>query len=557
MSLPLAGAQIDECVTYMMSVYAPEMDFWEAVAPADKQVMAQAVVGELNRHGQKGQYYRHITRMCTGAIRYNFGGLTINWEKQTGNVFKGQPGGVAEKKVDTVWEGNVVKSIDVYNFGYDTSVHPVDLAAEGEFFWEVERITPFRARRMAQAGMLFGINRYLGQTLTPNAINTMDGKSFYLAPPSVRDDSSYADGTTNWVSLLRASDVQESAPGLELLKFTAWLNPKKLGLGTSDDLECWRLIVANGKYITFAHKLDTTHGMLPVAIATPLEDDLKNEQRTHAEQLIPLQNFASFLMNSHQQAHRKSIYGISVYNKQLFPGLDAEQTDMASALIPMQSSSSGIDIDKAFRHYDTAPNTSGNVVDIGNIIQLMQKILPTDMVQQVADLERATVYQAAATVQAGNRRQLKIARMISDQCLNIAKFQMIYNLYENVQSIDYVDPNGQRTVIGMGDIVAAGIEYEIGTGLKGIDRLITVQIMRDVLNFIIQSQQALTEFDVVSLVNYFATLAGDKTDLRQFRRGAPGMAPAVVATPPGAAPTQGQPGQAPAPTQTQIGQPGQ
>lgn len=552
MSLPLAGAQIDECVTYMMSVYAPEMDFFEAVAPADKQMMAQAVVGELNKQSQKGQYYRHFTRMCTAAIRYNFGGLTSNWEKTQGNTFKGKPGGVADKIVDTVWEGNVVKAIDVYNFFYDTSVHPVDLAAEGEFFGEVERVTPFRVRRMAQAGMLYGINRYIEEIFASNPGISVDGKSFYMHPPSVRDEDAISGaGQTNWVSILRASDVRESTPGIELLHFVAWLNPEKFGLSNSKDLECWRIVIANGKWLTFALKLDTTHGMLPVAIACPLEDDLRNEQRTHAEMLIPLQQFASFLMNSHQAAHRKSIYGVTVFNRQLFPGLDVDQEDMSSAIIPMQSSASGIDIDKAFRHYNTAPNTDKNVVDIGNIIQLMQKILPTDMLQQVADLERATVYQAAATVQAGNRRQLKIARMISDQCINIIKFQMIYNLYSNMQSISYVDPNGQRTSIQMGDIVDAQIEYEIGTGLKGIDRLITVQIIRDVINGVIQSQQAIAEFDIVSLLNYFATLAGDKTDLRQFRRSpATGAAPAQTAQPTGAAPPQ--------PTQaTLANQPGQ
>ena len=560
MSLPLAGAQIDECVTYMMSVYAPEMDFFEAVAPADKQVMAQAVVNELNKQSQKGQYYRHFTRMCTAAIRYNFGGLMCNWEKTEGIVFKGKPGGAADKVKDTVWEGNVVESLDVYNFFYDTSVHPVDLALQGEFFATVERITPFRARRMAQQGMLFGINRYIGQVLARNANNTLNGKIFYILPPSVRDDSGFAQSETNWVSLLRATDVQESAPGLEILTYTGWVNPKKLGIGTEDELQVWRIKIANGDYVTHAVRLDDTHGMLPVAIAAPLEDDLKNEQRTHAEMLIPLQQFASFLMNSHQEAHRKAIYGLTVYNPQFFPGLDVDHEDLASAVIPTRSSATLLDIDKVFRHYQTAPNTSQNVVDIGNIIQLMQKILPTDMLQQVADLERATVYQAAATVQAGNRRQLKIARMISDQCINIIKFQMIYNLYSNMQSISYVDPNGQRTTIQIGDLVASEIEYEIGTGLKGIDRLITVQIIRDVLNGVIQSQQAIAEFDIVSLLNYFATLAGDKTDLRQFRRGASGTSAAAASQPAGAAPA-GPPQPAPAqsqPTQATIAnQPGQ
>ena len=281
--------------------------------------------------------------------------------------------------------------------------------------------------------------------------------------------------------------------------------------------------------------------MLPLAVGCPLEDDLRNEQRTYAEKLLPLQHFSSFLLNSHQAATRKAIYGFTVFVQSLFPGLDLEREDLIGAMIPMRSSAGDIDIDKAIRHYNDAPQTDRNVDMLAQIDGVMQKILPTDRVRNVADLERATMYQAAATVQASDQRQLKVARIISDQALNPMKFQMIYNCYANLESISYVDEGGTRQTKSMGDIVEANIEYEIGTGLKGLDKLMQLQIVRDILQFVIQSQQALQEIDIVAFLDYYMTLAGDRTDFRQFRRKTPAIDP-----------TTGQPLPIPQPSQANV-----
>lgn len=538
-NLCLTMAQLDEGNTYLMSVFAPEMDIFEAVAPADKQQLAQALTAEVNKHSQHGQYYRHISKACFNALKYNFMGLTCYWEKYNGVVFASAPGGVVSKTNGTVWEGNVLNSVDVYNFFYDTAVHPVDLPKQGEFFAEVERRTPFRVRKMASDNQLYGINRYVKENFSVNSAGSSpNGFSFYLQSPSVRDPDSRIDGNVNWVSVVRGDQaVQESVPGIELVWYTGWINPTDFGLSTENELQVWRICVANAKYLTFAVKLQDNHGMLPIAMACPLEDDLKNEQRTYAEQLIPLQHFASFLLNAHQAATRKSIYGVTVYNANLFPGMDKDRDELIGAILPFRSTSAEVDIDKAFRHYSTAPGTERNVQQVGEVIQLMQKILPTDMLKQVADLERATLYQAAATVQAGNRRQLKLARIISDQCLQLLKFQMLYNLYANLPTLSYVDEiTGKRQDISVGDCVAAGVEFDISTGLKGLDRLMTIQIMRDVINSVIQSQQGIAEIDIVKLLNYYSNLAGDRTDLTQFRK-QPTVNPGQ--TEPGATPPPG------------------
>lgn len=519
MSIPLAYAQIDEIVTYLMSVYAPDTNIFVATSTAEKQGIAEGLTKEIGRQGQILQYYNEVARHCLNAIKYNFGALTCNWEVNTGIIFAPDDAvsGQLKKVNGQLWAGNVLKCANTYNFLYDTSVHPTQVALRGEYFAEVEPFTPFRIRRYAEQNIFFGIDRYI-DTFAP--LSGQDSGTFYICPPTVREPTELrpSSGTTNWRQILApGGPAMSSQPGIEIVYYTTWIKPSDFDLSPSDTLEVWRIAMANGKYITSAVHVEDSHGMLPCAIATPIIDDLNNDQRTYAEQLLGLQTFASFLLNTHVAATRKAIYGITVYDSNLFPGIDLSTDDLIGARIPMKSSATGIDIDKAFRHYNDAPQTDQNVDMFVKISEIMQKILPTNQAQQVADLERATEYQAAATVQAGSRRNLKIARTINDQSLTIIKFQMMYNIYAKMTVIEYVDQQGNPQQITPQQLLEAKIEFDVGTGLKGIDRLQQVSIFKDIMSYLFQMKDISTQVDILGLLSYVTQIAGFETDLSQFK----------------------------------------
>jgi hypothetical protein len=523
-SLTLAYSQIDDAVTYCMSVFAPEANIFIATSSADKQAIAQGLTKEIDRQGQKLQYYRQIAKFVLNAMKYNLAAVAVNWERQEGVTWATDAGqaGQITKQQGVLWEGNVIRSLSMYNFFYDTSVqHPVDLPSKGEYFAEVERTTPFRVRRMGELNQLFGVERFANE-VAPLA--SQENGFFYIAPPIVREPAEVRnDGSMDWRQVLNpGGPAQESQLGIELVWYTGWVQPKRFGLSDSTLLELWRFCMANTHYIAASYHIEDSHGQLPCAIAAPIEDDLNNDQRTYAEQLLPLQHFASFLLNTHVDATRKSIYGITVFDSSLFPGLDLGTEDLIGMRIPMKSSATGIDIDKAFRHYNDAPNTDQNVDMVAKIVELMQKILPTNMLQQVADLERATEYQAAATVQAGSRRNLKIARIINDQALSVLKFQMMYNIYANMNAIQFIGADGKQTTITPAQILDANIEFDLGTGLRGLDRLMQISIFKEIMGYLFQIAGIQQEVDVLGLLSYTAEIAGFKTDLSQFRVAPPG-----------------------------------
>jgi hypothetical protein len=519
-NLPLAYSQLDDCTTYCMSLFAPEMDMFIATSTAKKQYVAEGLTKEIGKHGQVLQYYRNVSRFVFNALKYNLGAISCCWESQKGIVYQAKDsdlGGQITPTEGVVWEGNALKACNMYNFFYDTSVHPCDLPLRGEFFAEVEVVTPFRARRMAEQNVIFGIDRFINSANLP--VNTGDGPTFYIQPPNIRETTE-AGNATNFREIwaVDSSRANSSIRGLEFAWFTGWLNASDFSLSDDPGLELWMFCLVNGQWIGHASRITSSHQQLPVACSAPIEDDNGNDQRTYAEMLLPLQHFASFLMNTHVDATRKAIYGITVYDKNAFPGLDMDTEDLIGMRIPMKSPASSIDIDKMFRHYTESPDTDRNVEMVGKIAELMQKILPTNMANQVADLQRATEYQAAATVQASSRRNLKIARIINDQAMTPIKFQMMYNLYENLKVIIYTDSDGVEQKITPRDILEAEIEFDVGTGLKGMDRLMQVSIFKDLMAYLFQVKDIGQEVDLLSLLSYVTQIAGFKTDLSTFKK---------------------------------------
>ena len=516
-NLSMTASQIDDFVTFLLNVFAPEGNLFEAISHSSKQNLANGLANFLNEQGEYAQYYRHLSKACRNMAAYNMGGWFVNWERDNGILFEPQNDGSVAKKEGVVWEGNRMLSIDMYNFLWDPTVHPVDLAVKGEFFAFVEAATEHQLRKMAHMKQIEDVEDIINKVPQDVGGNI---ESYWECKPTLRHENETSTASHDWLmDLTGEAGATTGKPAYELIHYFGWMRGKDYNLDASEDLNLYHITIANGNRIANIHKLENSHGMLPVAIACPIEDDNGIEQRTYAEQLLPLQNFASFLLNTHQDATRKSLYGVTVYNPTVFPGFsDMHGDDLTSGLIPIQNAGYDVDVRKHIYQFNDAPETGQNLAQVGQVDEFMQRILPTDLLRQVANLDRATMYQAAATVQSANRRSYKIARVIASQAITVLKMLMIYNVFGNLKSFEYFDENGQRIPANIATVLKENVELDVGSGLKGLDRLMMVQVLETILSLILQSQAALEEIDILSLLNYFTSLAGDKTNLKQFRK---------------------------------------
>lgn len=515
-NLPLTAVQLDEAVTVLLAVLAPDEGMYSALAPVEKQAVAKGFASVMNKNGQTFGHYQQYARLMFNALKYNFAPLGVEWERIEGNIVGNSELKTAEIKRGLIRDGNRLDAFDPYNFFYDVSVHPTALPLRGEFFANATLETPFRIKKMQFDGELFGVDRFVG--------HAQFSHKYFRQPPVTNPTVSSGTTAPNWFDIMGGEGSTKVGTAIELVNFTCWIDPAQFGLSKNQpkpekkgELQIWRFTLADGNYIASATHLDNAHEMLPCGVAMPWDDNLGVNAKSYAEMLIPYQRFSSFQLNIHQRASRKALYGLNFYNRHKIPLF--EHSDGIAGSIPVNNVD---DIRKHFLNINDAPNTENTLRDIQTMDGLMQKILPTDLLKQVTDLERATRYQAAATVQGANRRNLKIAKITDSQCLSHVRMMQMYNIFQYQQAMDIIDPqSGKLVSVDPAEFREAGIEFEISDGLRGMDKLALIEGIKEVIGFIAQSQRANEEINIVDVINYWTGLMGDKTDFSQFKFATP------------------------------------
>ena len=98
----------------------------------------------------------------------------------------------------------------------------------------------------------------------------------------------------------------------------------------------------------------------------------------------------------------------------------------------------------------------------------------------------------------------------------IRQVQM-YNILEYQESMSFLDSKtGQTVEVNPAEYRDAQIEFILGTGLRGLDKLMIMGIVKDILAMLVQNQEAAAKFDVAAIINYLTSLAGDTTNFAQF-----------------------------------------
>ena len=469
---------------------------------------------------KQASFYKHFTHFAKGAysgLKYNLGMWLIEWEETKGSTIANAADNVnVEIKDDqVVMSGNKLEFLNPYNTLLDPSVHPTELHEKGEFFATIEPKTVFRAQIMAQREEIFNLDLIVN----PQTKQTRgEHEAAYYEPmPEIHGDTrrgGQGSSKTNWFNFLSGFAAGKAISGLEFINIYIWIPGKQFGLGTVDKYQIWRITLINMIAVRAVH-MTNAHGFLPLVATLPWDDEFGQDANSFAEMLLPYQRFSSFQINVHQRASRKALYNLIIYNSRLVPKM--ADADSLGGKVPFSATADDNDINKAVKVLSDVPDTSNTLRDIETMDGLMQKILPTDIIKQVASLERATQYQAAATVQGANRRNLKIAKTIDVQAFGIARKIQMYNILQFQQVIEIVAEGGELIKIDPSALRDQQLEFAISDGLRGLDKPILIETMKDVISILVQNPAAAAEFDIASIIDYLTKCIVHHTSFQQFR----------------------------------------
>lgn len=525
MNLPLSWIHLDDMMTFFVEIFAPTSAMFHHRGKADEQVEGSQIVDLMNAHSVHAGYYREIVQACFNLVKYNIGGLLTYWDIESGLEFVQGENGQWEPREGIVWQGNRIESLDVYNLLLDPSVAPHCVGKDGEFAATVKKVSRFHLLRSGEAGRYFNLEEGLESGESTSCTYYINPPAEALKPNGSQDGID--EGDTDWTVILNPyAGHQAEDHGFEVVSMYIWLNPYQMNLvprtranlANRNRLEIWHITILNGKYIIGTEYINNAHRRLPFGIGVINDDLMGLSQKSNAEVLAPLQDFSSFLLNTHVQATRKNIWDLILYDAQYVDLNSMPEGEVAGRIALKTGLPAGKSIDSIIWQNSNQIDTQQTLRDLGAMMDLIQTFFPTQALPgQIAGIDRAVKDQVAAVLQGANRRMHKTCKLIDETMMRQIRFMMFYNILQYQPSGEVVGVDGRPITIDKGKLQESNVMYIIGQGIKALDKQYTAGQLKEVLYAILQSPVA-AEVDILGLMSDWADLLGINTDLRNYYR---------------------------------------
>mgnify|MGYP006913919514 CR=1 FL=1 len=528
--LPLTWVHLDDMMTYYAGVFAPNRGMFYATSKPKDATQTGQLITLMNNHAIYAGYYREVLSSIYSLLKYNVGGFHLHWSKSQGPKLVRGDNGKDTLTSETIWEGNRVEAVDMYNFIADPNCDITKLHEDGEFAGEVKIRSRYWLQQKCIQGLFFNCEKAMR---SKSGIETQ-AHVYYRNPPSETNianatGGAVADGVqvhTDWMKVL-STQADHQQKGHELATVYIRIDPTMFGLiGPLDGglssrkrYETWRITILDGQYIIEAQYMNNIHGHLPYYMGLMTADQLGDSQKSNAEIIAPLQDLASFMMNLHVQAMRKRLHGTTLYDPSAVD-LKAVPDGEVAAKVPLKPSAAGRDIRTIVHEMNNGPETRTTMQDLQGVMELINMFFPTQALpSQVAGIDRAVTNQVAAVIQGANRRQLMRARLLDDTLFKHVRFGMYYNIiqYQPDQTnvVDFY--TGSQVQIDLNSLRNTELPFVIGQGLKALDKESVENKMQNLIFAVLQSQRANEQIDIVGMMDFWVKMMDIDVDMEQFR----------------------------------------
>jgi hypothetical protein len=407
MNLPLTWVHLDDMMTYFAQTFSPNRGMFYHTGKPEETPSASQIISIMNNHALYSGYYRQVLLATFNILKYNVGGFKAFWSQDIGPKLEKGASGTTQATTETIWQGNKAESLDMYNTFWDPSVHPTQVYKDAEWAASTRVISHYQLAKKASEGVLYNCDEALANDVGVGAC------AYFRDPPSeARMTGASGNDGTDWVAVLSQTPEYAVTTGFELTEVHIRLNPMEFGLlpantknnAERNRFEIWRITLLDDKYIVDATLMNNIHGFLPYFIGMINDDLMGTSQKSVAEIIDPLQQFASFLLNTHVRGTRKNLWGLTVYDP-LVVDLSKIPAGEVNARIPVLPTGQGKDVNKAIWKESGSVDTKQTLQDLQGTMAIIDQFFPTQSLpSQIASIDRAVDSQVAAVQQGTNRR---------------------------------------------------------------------------------------------------------------------------------------------------------
>jgi hypothetical protein len=529
-TVPVIRPQIDAAVNYQAAVFLQDYPLFGVTSSPQYINEAKQFQAVIEQNSIRAGWSRELLLFLRRAFRYNLAPLEVSWDKiataaiET-NIADASTGQGRPKQI--IWQGNVLKSWDLYNTYFDSRCLPFDIPSAGEFAGHTQLMS--RTALTAFIGKLDIFGKLIENI--PAAFNSASEGSpnYTYFMPHLNPDSGFivqdrvGDDWDGWAGL-----KSRSMGGVEVnYKNVYEVSTEYVRIMPVDfDIKApspktpqvWKIIWVNHSIPIYIERQTNAHEKLPVLFAQPYEDGLGYQTKSLAKDAQPFQDVASGLMNSVMASRRRAATDRVLYDPSRISEAHINSSNPA-AKIPVRPSAYGKPVGEAVFPFPFRDDQAGlamqeiqAVVQFGNILlgqnQARQgqfvKGNKTDgqwdtVMSNATSNDQATALLLEAQVFTPLKEILK---------LNVLQFQQAGTYYSASQQTQVdVDPLALRQAV---------MNFKVTDGLLPDEKVMSTDTLKVAMQAIASSQSLSNAYNIGPMFSYI--MKTENVDLAPFEK---------------------------------------
>ncbi len=512
-TVPVVMPQVETGVTYQASVFLTGTPLFGAVSSPQFQDAAVQLETIIDNQAIRGKWTAELIKVFRDALKYNIYGLEVSWDSvvtasiDTDLQFSPTIG----KPKEVIWEGNTLKRLDPYKMFWDTSVPLHDVSQYAEFAGYHEVIS-----RIALKQLLQRLPDKIISNVTKAFESSFDLSEIYL--PQINPDS-FVDreeqGTFNWAAWAGVADGRNDIDYKDKYVKSvlyARILPSEFNIRApgANTPQIWKFIIINNQHIVYAERQTNAHERLPILMGSAMDDGLDYQTKSPAENVAPVQQVSSALMNSVIAARRRDISDRTLFDPTVIKEKDINSPN-PSAKIPARVSAYGKKLSDSvypFPFRDTASTTI--LQELPGIMKFADSITGQNQATQGQFTKGNRTRHEFAEIQgnANSRNQLMALSFEANLFSPLKEMLKINILQFQGASILYSRDKQQEVNIDPIALRKAVLEFKISDGLIPTDKLINADAFQIALQTIGTSPQIGQGYNIAPMFSYLMKTQG-------------------------------------------------
>lgn len=530
-TIPVVMPQVESALEYMTNVFLTGYPIFGVASDPSTEGAALQIETIIAENSQQAQWARELIMFFRDGLKYNLCAVECSWQQRNVAAVENDiTSPTGSRTQNRLWEGNVLKRMDLYNTFFDPRVHPAEIHREGEYVGYIEVMSRVRMKKF--------MNDLYGKVDKKSAIRALqsvpagDGQSSSMAPymywrPMINPFPTMLNWNNTGMDWLAwANEVPDSKTGIkysnvyQVMTLYARIIPADFGLTVPQENtpQVWKFIIINGSVVLYAERQTNAHNYIPIFFGQPIEDGLDYQTKSFSANVQDMQDVGSALWNGYLASKRRLVGDRALYDPSRIRSVDINSINPA-AKIPVRPAAYGKPVGEAVYAFPFHDEPTESLVQGATAVTNMANLINGQNPAQQGQFVKGnkTKHEYEDIMGHGNGRNQVMAIELEQQVFGPMKECIKLNILQYQQDAVLYNPNLKTQVsVTATDLRSQAVHFRISDGLQPTDEQMSDDAWQTAIQTIMNAPAIGSAYNVAPMFSYLMKMQG--ADLSPFEK---------------------------------------